>query len=142
MAIYIATDDPLPTIPYDESNPKLNTENPAGNEMELRNVFSKPHIKYVGSNQGCGCGFRHALLDNENWLKVLNEEETGFDNNNHLDLVDLISKNSSSANSVEILSVWEGDHREAIKYRQTINLTEILDSDFYFKERGLYTVVV
>ena len=140
MTIYISTDRPLPTIPYDEKNRKLNTEDITENEMTFKNLFSKPHIKYVGSDQGCGCGFRHALLEYDNWLDVINDEETPFDNLNHINLVDLILKNNPDSKTVEILSVWEGDHNEPIKHRQTITLRDILDRDFYFKERGLYIV--
>jgi hypothetical protein len=140
MAIYISTDKPIPTIPYDEKNRKLNTEDVTYNEETLKNVFSKSNIKYIGSDQGCGCGFRHALIHNDNWLDVVDDEETPFDNSNHTNLVDLITKNNTDGNTFEVLACWEGDHNEPILYRETIKLTDILAKDFHFKERGLYTV--
>ena len=141
MTIYISTDKPLPTIPYDEQNRKLNTEDITDNEKTLKNVFSKSNIKYVGSDQGCSCGFRHALIINDNWFDVVDEDETTFDNNNHINLVDLITKNNSDGNTFEILACWEGDQNEPILYRETIKLSDILHRDFHFKERGLYTVL-
>ena len=139
MAIYISTDRSLPTIPYDEGNRKLNTEDITDNEKTLKNLFSKPNIKYVGSDQGCSCGFRHAIIHNDSWLDVV-DDETPFDNSNHVNLVDLIKKNTTDGKTVEILACWEGDQNEPILHQQTIKLSDILDKDFHFKERGLYFV--
>lgn len=140
MAIYISTDRPLPTIPYDEKDRKLNTEDITAGENALKNLFSKSNIKYVGSDQGCSCGFRHALIHNDTWLDVVDDENTLFDNSNHINLADLIKRNNPDGKTVEILACWEGDQNEPILYRETIKLTDILDKDFHFKERGLYTV--
>lgn len=142
MTIYIATDRQLPTIPYDEKDRKLNTADITSNEKTLKNVFSKSHFKYIGSDQGCGCGFRHALLHNGDWFNVVNNEETTFDNSNHVNLVDFISKNISDEKTIEILACWNGDHNESVKFQESIKLTDILDKDFYFKERRLYTVQI
>ena len=43
---------------------------------------------------------------------------------------------------IEILSCWEGDYNEPVKFHETIEVHVLLNSDFYFKERGLYTVEV
>ena len=41
MAIYISTDKPIPTIPYDEKNRMLNTEDVTDSEETFKNIFSK-----------------------------------------------------------------------------------------------------
>jgi hypothetical protein len=140
MAIYISTDKPIPTIPYDEKNRMLNTEDVTDSEETFKNIFSKSNIKYVGSDQGCGCGFRHAIIHNDNWLDVVDDDETAFDNSNHINFVDLITKSNEDGKTFEILACWEGDQNEPILYRETIKLADILNTDFHFKERGLYTV--
>lgn len=142
MAIYISTDRPLPIIPYDEMNRKLHTEDITEKEQVLINIFSKQYIKYVGSDEGCGCGFRHALIHNDNWLEVLDEDDTSFDNNNQIALVDLISNNIPEGKIVEIFACWEGGQNEPVLYNQTIKLSDILNEGFFFKERGFYTVQV
>ena len=140
MTLYIATSKPMPTISYNEANPCLNTQDIAENETSLISVFTKPHLKYVGSDQGCGCGFRHALLDENNWLRVQDETEDIIDNDNHQNLVDFIAGNNKGEASIEIFSCWDGDHTELIRHFQAIGINEILNKNFYFKERALYTV--
>ena len=130
----------MPTIPYDENHRRLNTENIVDEEMNLRNVLSLTNIKYIGSDQGCGCGFRHALLDGNDWFNVIDDEGTDFDNSNHQNLVDFIIENNTGEKMIEILSCWEGDHNEPIMFHETIKIYDLLNSDFYFKERGLYKV--
>jgi hypothetical protein len=130
----------MPTIPYDENNRSLNTEDIVEEESNIKNVLSLPKIKFIGSDEGCGCGFRHALIDGENWFNAVDEEGTEFDNSNHQNLVKFIIENNKGEKTVEILSCWEGDHNEPVKFRETIKIHDLLSSDFYFKERGLYTV--
>ena len=140
FTIYIATNEVMPTILYDESSRTLNTEDITEDEETLKNIFSLPNIKFVGSDQGCGCGFRHALLDGNNWLTVLDEDQTNFDNSNHRNLVDFIVNNNITEKKIEILTCWEGDHNEPLKSFETIQIQDLLKEDFYFKERALYTV--
>lgn len=140
MAIYIATIKEMPTIPYNESNRCFNTQNITKKEQIITNIFSLPFVKYLGSDEGCGCGFRHALLEDHKWFEVIDENENEIDNSNHQNLVDFVAKNNENESKVEILSCWDGDFNEHIEYRSKIKLTDILDSNFYFKERGFYTV--
>ena len=130
----------MPTIPYDENHRSLNTEDIVEEERTIRHVLTLPNIKFIGSDQGCGCGFRHALMDGNEWFNVLDDEETEFDNNNHQNLVDFIIENNQGEKAVQILSCWEGDYNEPVQFQETINVHDLLSSDFYFKERGLYTV--
>jgi len=140
MTYYIATKTEMPIIPYDEKNRSFNTDKITDEENSLHTVFSLPYIKMFGSDQGCGCGFRHAIIDeNKKWFDVI-DPPNEFDNSNHINLVDFISKNNMKENKVEILSCWNGDFNEPIEHRQTIKLSDILQLDFHFKERGLYTV--
>jgi hypothetical protein len=140
LALYIATDKPLPSIPYDEKNPSLNTNHLSQDELSLKKVFSKSFIMYVGSDEGCSCGFRHALLQQDQWYDVVDDQEE-LSNHNHIELVSFIRSNASGGN-LEILACWDGDHNEAILYRETIEAEDLLSDNFYFKERGLYTVNV
>ena len=130
----------MPTIPYDENHRSLNTEDIVDEEKNIRSNLSLPNIKFVGSDEGCGCGFRHALLEGNHWLDVVDDEETEFDNSNHQNLVDFIIENNKGEKTVEILSCWEGDHNKPVKFQETIKVHDLLSRDFYFKERGLYTI--
>lgn len=140
MTLYLATNTAMPSIPYDENNRQFNAEDIVDDEISLANVFSFPNIKFVGSDQGCGCGFRHVLLNGDAWQKSYEEPTT--DNRNHEHLVDFIIKNNKNETSVQIFACWEGDHEEPIVFRDTVDIQKLLSMDFYFKERGLYTVTL
>jgi hypothetical protein len=130
----------MPTIPYDQKSRNFNTEDITDSEKSLQGIFSLPFIKYIGSDLGCSCGFRHSLLENDQWLNVVEEEGTEFDNSNHQNLIDFISNNNENEKKVEILACWEGDQNEPIRYHDIVKLMDVLGKDFYFKERGFYTV--
>jgi hypothetical protein len=55
-------------------------------------------------------------------------------------LVDLIRKTNEK--SVELYGVWDGNFLGPPKARESISLERILDSDFWFKEQGFYTVTI
>lgn len=129
----------MPTIAYDERNPGFNTKEITGIEESIKTYLTFPNIKELGSDQGCGCGFRHAMFDKSGWLEVVDGDETPLNNDNHQNLVDYILKNNTGEKSVELFVLWAGD-LYPVEYRETIKLNDILSPEFYFKERGLYRV--
>jgi hypothetical protein len=141
FTLYLATNKPMPTISFDANNPSFNTSEIEVIDQALRNIFTKPYLKNLGSNEGCGCGFRQSFPNNGSWIPVINENEEILNNKDHQSLVDYILQNNQKEKSVEILACWNDNYQAPIEFRDTIKLIEILDMDFYFKENGLYTLV-
>lgn len=141
MSFYMATNNQLPVIPYNEKEPCFNSTYLNIPDKNLLPDFTLPYITEFGSDQGCGCGFRHALLENEHWYDVVNPENTQAEENNHQQLFDFITQNNQEQKTVEILSCWNEDF-DSIKHRETISISDILKHDFYFKEQALYTVLL
>jgi hypothetical protein len=65
--LFIACDAPVPTIPWDENDRKLNTQDLHDSEKPIIKHFSKSHYKYIGSDEGCGCGFRNITYYYGKW---------------------------------------------------------------------------
>jgi hypothetical protein len=140
LTLYIATKQAMPTIPYDEINRSFNTEDIVDSEKSIKDLLTFPYVKLLGSDLGCGCGFRHAMYNDRHWLDVI-DNEAPFDNSNHEKLVDFIASNNANEEFVELFALWAGDIYPA-EYRETIKLNDILDPHFHFKERVLYTVAI
>jgi hypothetical protein len=71
LFIYVASDYPLPEIPWNEKNPAFFVTSEIGSEAEcVRNNFTKPYVYYAGSHEGCGCGFGYDTdYELENMMK-------------------------------------------------------------------------
>jgi hypothetical protein len=57
MVVYLAADAPLPLISWDAQAPAFHVKALGSRDDPVRARFSKPHVYYVGSHEGCGCGF-------------------------------------------------------------------------------------
>lgn len=59
---------------------------------------------------------------------------------NRQGLIELLRE--SGERTIELYGVWDGDFTESTKVQERINVQRILDPDFFFKERGFYTVSI
>lgn len=57
MAVYLASDTPLPLISWSKDDPGFNVVELHDEEKAVKRHFSKSHIYYVGAHTGCSCGF-------------------------------------------------------------------------------------
>ena len=145
FVLYIGTDEPLPTTPWDEKNRHLNTEDLGEHDEAVAKHFSKAQTKYLGSDQGCGCGFRHVTLQNGGWPEEWNiGRNPDYDGSEeepiHQELYDFISALLSSNQSIELYGCWDGDFADPFEHSEEIDFERLLDRTFFFRERGFYTV--
>lgn len=144
MTFFIGTQEKLPSIAFDKNHPTFYTKLPGEDEQLIYKHISLPNILYFGSHQGCGCGFRHALLDDGKWLQVLDEEETFSEiesvKKNHEELYKYIMALKADNTLTEIYGCWDGDLKKASESREEITVNDLIDKDFYFKERGFYKI--
>ena len=60
LAIYIASDIELSTSKWDKNSPSFYSESIEPNKhYGVDRHFSKPYVYYLGSHEGCGCGFMY-----------------------------------------------------------------------------------
>ncbi len=137
MTLYLASTSKLPHIDLDRESPSFNTKELDQSEQNVRTHFSMENVLYVGSDQGCGCGFRHAIIEGNEWLIVTEEDNSS--EKNHTELVNFISSNIKEG-YVEIFSCWNGDVDKPPIAREEIKLAELIDKHFHFKEQGLYRI--
>jgi len=117
MVIYIGSDVPLGTWPFDSANPGFHVTELLSQDAAVKRHFSKPHVYYAGAYEGCGCGFQYGREDPE------------FQN----DPNQLAAADASRARiqaymrealtlqpAVEVYACWSGDEAESPSTRRAL----------------------
>lgn len=143
FTLYLGASIKLPLIEWNKDQPAVHTANLQDDELEVLSRFTFPHILYVGSNEGCGCGFRHALAEGKNWLPVVNDDKDAQKaiQKNHIDLRQYLTDNTAGR-SVEIYGCWNGHVADCTNCVIDIRIEDLTREDFYFKEGSLYKVAI
>jgi hypothetical protein len=126
-------------------HPALNTDDLDEFNEAVKDKFTQPHIAYVGSDQGCGCGFRYVPLSEqfEGCELIYSEgvETQSKTQQNHQQLHDYLLKQFKGEDFVELYGCWSVDEKEPASFRTEIALQRLIDPTFCFRERGLYRVL-
>src|SRR5262249_32663772 len=96
MMLYLASDKPLPVVPWREGLPGLNVHALEDWEYgdDVRARFTKSHVYYVGSFQRCGCGFIGKFDEAVSCRRALRDY-----------LADALARGAT----LELYSCWAGD---------------------------------
>ena len=132
LAIYIASNKPLPLIPWVEEKPAFYVEEVMKDGAGVKQQFQYQHVYYAGSHEGCGCGF---IKDGEGGEELSQIEE------NYKRLSAYLKDAKESGAELQIFSCWEGDQNREPEYREEIDEKTLNERDFEFKEKALYRVV-
>ena len=140
MMLYIGSNIPLPIIPFNEIAPAFYTESLSENDTTVAKHFSTNYVLYAGSSEGCGCGFQHALIDHgPNWLDVVDEYDDDFQKNMQ-QLYEYVKVVIDNGGKVEIYACWDGEFEDAPLLKENISYKELINDDFYLKEKGFYSI--
>lgn len=143
MVFYLGSKERLPIIPYNLDRPAFNSRELDKSELAVRHHFTTPYITYVGSDTGCGCEFRYAQKEQDGWIPVVGFDEMQDENiqNNQMALYNYI-KTYVLEGRAELYGCWDGDYNEQAESKEEIIIEDVLNKDFFFKERGFYSVHV
>ncbi len=144
FSLFIGADNPIPLIPWNEDDKRVYSQNLSEYELPIQGHFSKQHIGYIGSDQGCGCGFRHVTFQNGEWpeesMSDSEEYSDGDKQPNHIQLECILIGLLQTADSIELYSCWDGDFAEPSGGSSQLLLSSIVDNHFAFRERFLYSI--
>jgi hypothetical protein len=144
FVLYVGTEKSLMRKKWDKDVPDLCIESLSENDSIIKTHFTKQEIQYVGSTSGCGCDFPHVILQNGEWPVFEDPEddqERKAKNRYNREKLMLLLK-STGEEFVEIYGIWDGDYDKEPKAKESIQLMEILDNNFFFKEQGFYIVKI
>ena len=136
VVVYIAADHPLPLIPWDENSPTFHVSELTEREVVVRRHFGKPYAYYVGSHEGCGCGFQYGWYPD---LEVNDETRVACVESRRR-LVMYLERALERSAAVELYTCWDGERENPSEHRSTSRPTELLTGRTYFLDREFLTV--
>jgi hypothetical protein len=116
LAVYIASKQNIPTIPWDKDKPAFCIIEANQNEHhEVYKQFSLPHVYYIGTQEGCGCKF---IYDENNPEFVWNSDDLELRKHNVSKLVSLLNKLLLNEDWIEFFSCYAGNQtKEPVKIK-------------------------
>lgn len=132
LALYIASDLKIPITAYNDRIPRFYVSELGNNDFLVKKQFCLSHVSYVGSNEGCGCGFFKDGLDGE-------ELELALEN--YYSLAHCVSALKLKGGKVALFACWEGDQGTIPKTKEKLSVYELTSKEFEFKERAYYDIV-
>lgn len=128
MMLYLASEKPLPLVTWDKENPKFHVKELDEQAKVVRKQFSQTHVYYLGSHQGCGCGFSYGQYD-------YGEAEERAAHESVRRLSEYLSQAIHIAGPLELYSCWDGDQEAEPEFQESITPKEIGGEAFWFQER-------
>jgi hypothetical protein len=139
--LYLAADQALPLIPWQENNPGFWVREIREAEAGVRKQFTKPYLCYLGSHEGCGCGFAYGI-----WPIDANSpfaEDKRADEEAGRESVRRLSEYLARAvadGAVELYACWDEEQECEPVERGAITPADIGGPAFQFKDSQFLTV--
>ncbi len=139
MILYLAADQPLSLIPWDDTRPAFHVTELPANRAAVRRQFSRPFVYYAGSHEGCGCGFQYGEYevddsDAEEWAEAALREDS------RKRLVEYLKAALTKVSSVEVYACWDGDEALPQEHRDHGPVDRLLTDRTFFREREYFLV--
>jgi hypothetical protein len=131
LAVYLATDKEIPEIKWNSTSPDFHVKRENNRRKILNRMVSKS-LYYIGSNEGCGCGFLlEGIVEASEQWEAKKENYRAFARYLYLNLKD---------ETVKIFVCWEGDQEKDPKKEVRINIDQIESGEFEFEELTQYLI--
>lgn len=135
--VYIAADNPLPMIEWQENITPFSVSELSEDEKRVIKQFTKPFVAYAGSYEGCSCGFSY---DNSPIEDEDDAQRDALSRESVKQFSEYLS-NLVKNGSVELFACWNGDQEAEPEEKITVTPDYFGGEKFAFKERQFLTVV-
>lgn len=138
--VYLGTDQSLKTFKWEKEKPAFYVEEVVEKDRVLiKQYFSKSNIYYIGSHEGCGCGFAY---DDED-LDV-NDADDLADNESRKESVrrfnSLLEMILQKSNQIEIFLCWDGDQGLELEKTDVVKKEHFNNGDWVKDQPTFYKV--
>ncbi|HEX5438962.1 MAG TPA: hypothetical protein VFW98_17555 [Gemmatimonadaceae bacterium] len=134
MVLYVAADAPLPEIPALEPPGAFSAQLLAAPDEPVRVQFTKPFVYFLGAHEGCSCGFRYGVGD---------EDADAAGRESVRRLGEYLIAAVDRLGSVELYSCWadeEGESAETREFLTTTTFTHEAEA-FELPQRWFATII-
>jgi hypothetical protein len=132
--LYLASDMPLPVIPWDPGKPGFNVEEIPRAESPVSRQFSRRYLYILGSHSLCGCGFDRDQANPDHPNELVEAEES-------LVALQAYLRNAVSiAGQLDLYSCWDGDQTAEPDHRWVLTPDDITPTMGWFPDRTFATV--
>ena len=132
-ALYLASDQHLPQIPWDQDVRAFNTQELSEADSPVKTQFSLPHVIYLGSHLRCGCGFM--AVDTEDQKEQAARAETVENLSRYLEMM------LKEGARLEMFLCWEGDQTQPRIAEKILSPKDFLDLQFPLEEKQFGRIV-
>ena len=136
MMVYIASDYPLPTSAWDGARPGFHVAELSERDRPVRRRFSRPCVYYVGSHEGCGCGFQYGQYEGIEE----DPEQLVAAKASRQRLSEFLAVALQHQSELELFACWDGDQAAEPEHRGRIRPSDLRGDRTHFREKELLTV--
>ncbi|MBL9147327.1 MAG: hypothetical protein JNM94_01405 [Phycisphaerae bacterium] len=147
MIAHLASRSEVSLVSWDEAAPGFHIEAIGKINQPVVAVFTEPSVRYVGSHEGCGCGFRNVwgALDGDSRTMTPEEFRQGEPEDPDVAsstaaLVKLLRSVVERDGRAEVYACWDGDQAYPAVDSKVISLAELSAERFFLMERRLIIV--
>ena len=137
MMIYLAADQPLRMIPWNDADPGFHVSAPAPDEERVRCQFKSGNVVYAGAYEGCGCGFQYGQYPSENYESQELEQRRRSLNQ----FAEYLRGELARVGAIEAYACWDGDQDSPPEHHRTLTPSSLEADDFFFHQKELSTLV-
>jgi hypothetical protein len=135
LVAYIAASKPLPLIAWRPEARAFHVADRDAGAVTVRSQLALPFVYYVGSHEGCGCGFNRDSVADADPAQLAETRKT------LAALGDYLQAAVAAVGPLELYTCWNGDESEPVERRLTVPVSAFGPEMTWFPERSHVTIV-
>src|SRR5688572_1074706 len=139
LMLYLATAKEIPL----QQSPDMSVEEVGPSRAVVREWFTLPNVRYIGSHSGCSCGFPHIAAEEpiEYFEGIFQDDDDRRADLRSLALLfPLIQEHVLTSGEVQMYPVWDLEEHKPPKRTTEVSLASLQLQTFCFYERFLLRV--
>ena len=135
LVAYIAAAEELPTLDWNHEIPAFHVKNIDEGIEKVRGQFRLPFVYYLGSHEGCGCGFNRGSASPSEPHQVEAVRQT------LAALTRYLQEAVSQVGTIELYTCWNGEEGDRPEHAVTVAVNHFGSDMEWFREKCHATIV-